>query len=628
MNDGSFVFPTLAAGTYTISVPGSFVESGDSVTVLDDQPLSGANVALGPGGNISGQVVQKGSGQPIADMPVDLLEPDGSSISTTADSNGSYEFSGLGAGTYTVYLPLGGAETSQSVTVAQVDGTTLTANLELAYSATLGGTLVDGSGTPIADGTVELYLSGQPIASATTDATGSYQFEIVTPGTFDLLATSPEATFPLASAIEVAPGSAVTQNFQAGTGTLAVTLSDGSQPVSGDTVGLEALVDGSETILAQATVGDSGTASFADLAAGAYTVVVSGTDGDAGQATVTIAAGASAQVAISLSPQAAVSGTITDSSGNPIAGADVVLQSTGDLEQGPGYVAYTAADGTYSLQGVAPGTYDVTAFADGYEAVTQAAIAVSGAATVNAALPICTTTVSGNLVDTSGNSVPTGEVPITDSAGHVLGTSSVNPDGTFEVTSVQGNNLSLQIYAQGYSVPSVASFDAPTGASVSLPPILLTPVAVDSGSSGSTPVLSQIPVNAMIDDSTQQIGEASVQTSGTPKNPLEITWSFARNLSDCAQVFHQHGYKFEWVQIETAGPNPWHVYPEPAYLLQRPPQPLIQTVPYVDNNAGPFYTMVEGGSNDTPNAFAENGSSAITFDTFLVSGRRHTSKSI
>ena len=114
-------------------------------------------------------------------------EPDGTSTSTTTDANGNYEFPSLGVGTYTVYLPLGGSANVPIITVTQVDGTTLTANLELAYSATLGGTLVDGSGNPIAGGSVELYLSGQPIASATTDTTGSYQFLIATPGTFDLL---------------------------------------------------------------------------------------------------------------------------------------------------------------------------------------------------------------------------------------------------------------------------------------------------------------------------------------------------------------------------------------------------------------------------------------------------------
>ena len=68
LNDDSFVLPNLPAGTYTISVSGSFVESGGSVTVSAGQLISGDDVTLGPGGNISGQVVQEGSGQPIAGL--------------------------------------------------------------------------------------------------------------------------------------------------------------------------------------------------------------------------------------------------------------------------------------------------------------------------------------------------------------------------------------------------------------------------------------------------------------------------------------------------------------------------------------------------------------------------------
>ena len=584
LNDDSFVLPNLPAGTYTISVSGSFVESGGSVTVSAGQPISGDDVTLGPGGNISGQVVQEGSGQPIAGLTVDLSEPDGTSTSTTTDANGNYEFPSLGVGTYTVYLPLGGAQTSQSVTVTQVDGTTLTANLELAYSATLGGTLVDGSGNPIAGGSVELYLSGQPIASATTDTTGSYQFLIATPGTFDLLATSPEATFALASAITVGSGSAVTQNFKAGTGTLAATLSDGSQAVSGDTVELEAMVEGTETGLAEGTADASGTASFTNLAACNYTVLVRSSDGDGGQAAVTIPMAGSVQLTISLTPQATVSGTVTDSSGNAISGAYVVLQSPAELQtRGISYTTYTQSDGTYSLAGVSPGAYNVTAFADGYQAVTTAAVTVSGAVTINAMLPASTTTINGTLVDPFGNAVPNGEVAIFDSAGNLIGLSNVQPDGTFQSTSAQGNNLTAQIFAQGYEAPSPAPFEVPTGTTVQLSPLTLQAVAIDPlPILGFTATSTQnYPVTAMIDNQPQMIGSIQVQMGYTTIQVAGFTFStfaepsmhatFSTNLSPCAKQVLQN-YTFHFVQVKTVGdPNsridastsfPWYPFEE------------------------------------------------------------------
>ena len=114
-DDGSFVFPTLPNGTYTISVPGWYATSGGSVTVADGQPVTGDDVVLEPGANIGGQVLNQSTNEPIAGIPVTLLEPDGSSLSTTTDADGDYTFSGLGEGTYTVYLPLGGPQTSQLV---------------------------------------------------------------------------------------------------------------------------------------------------------------------------------------------------------------------------------------------------------------------------------------------------------------------------------------------------------------------------------------------------------------------------------------------------------------------------------------------------------------------------------
>ncbi len=67
---------------------------------------------------------------------------------------------------------------------ADLDNGTETANLQLAYAATISGQLLDSSGLPITDGTVTLYQSGQLIASAPTDDTGSYEFEVVIAGHF------------------------------------------------------------------------------------------------------------------------------------------------------------------------------------------------------------------------------------------------------------------------------------------------------------------------------------------------------------------------------------------------------------------------------------------------------------
>jgi hypothetical protein len=483
---GNFQILNLPPGTYTLSVPtaaNAFV-TAPTITVATAQTVQNAAIQVQPGGVIGGGVTVSGTTTSLPGMTVYLAGPSGQLLTTTTDTNGNYQFPGLGTGSYQVYLLLGGSQAAQSVTVTKLDGSIVTANLQIAYAASIGGTLSDGAGNPITDGVVTLDLSGNQIATAQTDATGAYKFLIAQPGTFDLLAASGAATFAPATGVAVAAGASVTENFQSGSGTLGVTVTDANQPVAGDVVELASTVAGAPALLVSATVGTSGTASFVNLAAGDYTVVVQGANGDSGQTTVTVPAAGAATTSVTLAVQAAISGTITDSNGQPVSGAAVILQSPTDPQLQ--YTASTAADGTYSIAGITPGTYDVTSFAPGLLAATRAAVTVTTTATVNIALSSSTTTITGKLVDASNNAVPSGEVTVFDAAGHAVGFADVQADGSFQVTTAQGSGLTLSILAQGYAPPATAAFNAPAGGTTALGAIVLQAVAIDPAGSGPT----------------------------------------------------------------------------------------------------------------------------------------------
>ena len=179
-----------------------------------------------------------------------------------------------------------------------------------------------------------------------------------------------------------------------------------------------------------------------------------------------------------MAAQATVAGAVTDSSGNPISGAEVYVQLSGNLQQD--YSTTTAGDGTYSLLGIPAGTYDVTIFSQGYLADTQTAIVAAAGqqATVNAALAPCGTSITGTVVDPKGNSVPQGQVEILDAAGHAIGLASIQ-DGVFDVTSAQGNNLSALVFDEGYAAAAPVSFNAQPSTTVQLGSITLQPVAID-----------------------------------------------------------------------------------------------------------------------------------------------------
>lgn len=499
---GDFQLTNLSPGTYTLAVPSAAFATAPTVTVGLGQTLTGQSVLVQPGGTIAGTVSDQNA-HPLPGMPVYLSGPNGLSRTVTTAGDGSYRFNGLAAGSYDVSLLVGGPNAVQRISITSLNGAA-TANLRMAYAATVTGALTDSSANRITDGVVTLYQNGKPIANASTNGAGVYTFLVIQLGTFDLAATASEGTFPAATGIVVGAGEIVTQNFQAGSGSLTIAVSDGASPAAGDSVVLETLVDGSLKVVQQTSVGDDDTASFVDLAAANYTVTVTSSEGHSGQTTTSVATGAPTSIDISLVAAASVSGTITDGAGHALSGATVLMQLASDSRKGSS--AITAADGTYSITALPPGSYDVTVFADGYLADTQTGITVTTTATVNAALAASTTTIQGELVDSTGNPVPGGLATITDAAGHILGAASVNPDGSFTISSAQGSNLVLQAGAQGYSPASPLSFSAAAGGTTQLSPVVLQAVALDpsSANQGGSQQPQSIDGQAWADDIDRQ----------------------------------------------------------------------------------------------------------------------------
>ena len=91
--------------------------------------------------------------------------------------------------------------------------------------------------------------------------------------------------------------------------------------------------------------------------------------------------------------QSSVSGTVTDGNGNALFGANVTVEGTASG-------AATGADGSYSVDGVASGTYTVTASYIGYESASIS-VNVDGASTANFSL--ASSAVAGNAVSVLGS---------------------------------------------------------------------------------------------------------------------------------------------------------------------------------------------------------------------------------
>jgi hypothetical protein len=117
LNDGSFAFPTVTAGSYTFSVPGDLIHgSPPPVTVNAGQAVTGVTVTLDPEVTLSGQVT--GGGFPVAGADVSVWSATGVVTDVQTNASGNYAAS-FPPGTYTLIVSAPGlARSYSSVTLA------------------------------------------------------------------------------------------------------------------------------------------------------------------------------------------------------------------------------------------------------------------------------------------------------------------------------------------------------------------------------------------------------------------------------------------------------------------------------------------------------------------------------
>jgi uncharacterized protein YfaS (alpha-2-macroglobulin family) len=101
--DGGYDFTELVPGSYILAVSGA----GHRPTALPVEVASGTpsrqDVTLEPGARLSGTVRASGSGKPLADARVTLLDAAGNVVAATVTGeDGGYAFSDLDSGEYTV----------------------------------------------------------------------------------------------------------------------------------------------------------------------------------------------------------------------------------------------------------------------------------------------------------------------------------------------------------------------------------------------------------------------------------------------------------------------------------------------------------------------------------------------
>ncbi|BDV29860.1 hypothetical protein Microterr_05200 [Microbacterium terricola] len=409
---GAYSFTGVAPGTYTLHVAaGSSVDylewwlgGGTESATAKTLAVSAANVtqpiALVTGGKITGSVkLPNGTATDDVYVTAYTWAANGSvgfTQSRMPAADGTFAFSGLIAGEYTLQFDptdstypdfwLGGATTAASAThVSAANGATTATGMTTFLPRPTGGI----SGTIAAAGVSNwsgVFVTAQNTSTFRTRSgvvtSGSYAIQNLPAGTYKVQVTGvpgfadgwfdDDETLGAAATITVAAATVTGKNITLlpNNATLTGTVTGGGGPVADATVMLSRIYgDGSSRYVTSVDTGAGGTYAFTNRlrAGGNYRVDVDTFDESFVPQSVTLTAVAGTQTKnISLVQAGALHGKLTErGTSTPIPDMDVFVYKT--TSSFPTEVGVTLEDGTYSVGGLAPGTYSIRFGAHGFD---------------------------------------------------------------------------------------------------------------------------------------------------------------------------------------------------------------------------------------------------------------------
>jgi len=399
---GGYTFGSLPTGSYNIveTDPPLYFSTTNNAVPVNIPPTAFATVNFGdqPQGTISGIVfndingdgVQQTGENGLSGVTITLYNSGGQVDQATSQADGSYNFSGVTAGSYTVQeTDLTGdvSTTSNTVPVLVAPGGAGTANFGDQQKATISGVVFndlngDGLQQPSEAGisgvSVSLNdLSGE-LSNTTTDGSGHYVFVSVSAGNYTVVETDPTGyTSTTENAIPalVVSGGAATANFgDQEKGTLSGFVYDdlngdgqrqGGEPgIGGVTIVLKD--SGGSTVGTTLTL-NNGSYLFSSILTGSYSVIETDPDGyisiTTNNVSITVPASGAATANFGDLQKGTISGVVyNDLNGDGVQQASEpgIGGVTVELKDSGGTVIATittAGDGSYLFRNIAAGEY-------------------------------------------------------------------------------------------------------------------------------------------------------------------------------------------------------------------------------------------------------------------------------
>ncbi|MBU7592485.1 carboxypeptidase regulatory-like domain-containing protein [Metabacillus halosaccharovorans] len=458
-SNGQYVVNQLAPGIYTIVVSAeNFQTNATTIQVLPNQTASG-NVALVPNpGQLTGFVINSVGGSPIIGATVNVINSVGALVTTVlTDQGGGFTVNGLAPDQYTLNVF---AQDFQNGIIGAFVNSDQVTPVEIALLANPG--TITGTVTPIISNTLVqlLDVNNLLIDSVLVSNDGSFSFQNLSPGVYTVTATAPNY-----SATSV--GASVLANQ---TTNVSITMTPNPGSVSGnitDVIGnpignaAAQVFDLNGILIATGFTSTEGNYTIGNLPSGSFTIVVNAQG--FGQVSVGINVNPGEDLtgidAILVANSGSINGQIINqNTGIPIEGAVVSIFDS--ISQVPVSVTTTSIFGNYTVSGLSPGNYIVTASKSNFGTNQIGAIVVSDrTVTADIALASNPGGINGNVIDINGEPVTGAEIRVSvlNETQIIVVTMLATSDGTYTVPFLAPGTYFVTVSAPNYSSSTVTA---------------------------------------------------------------------------------------------------------------------------------------------------------------------------
>jgi len=479
---GVYSVPDLAPVNYIVVVRATGFQEQFKGATVQTGATTAVNFSLqSDPGTISGTVTDSATTNPIEGALVEVF--DGTILVgfTDTDVNGDYTIASIAPGSYTVVARAADHQ-AQAEGANVVANTTTTVDFALDPNpGTIAGKVTNAStGVGIPGATVLVFDSFTLIASLLTDTNGDYSVSGLAPDRYIVVADAQNFEIEAIGAT-VTSNNTTTVNFalDPNPGIISGTVTDAAttDPIAGATIEIF-----DRTVLIAVAITDpNGTYQVIDLAPGDYFVVAGKDSYQIQFAAATVLSNETTTVNFALiSDPGTISGTVTDASTT-----DPIPNATVAVFQGTTFIHFELTDssGDYTISNLAPGTYTVLAFAEGFQAAfSTETVVANSVTTANFALNVSPGAISGTITEACAGSAIESALVLVSDGSVIVGFDVSDTNGSYTVSNLAPDTYIVAAAKKNFLIGSseaVVTQNTTTTLNFILIPTALPPASID-----------------------------------------------------------------------------------------------------------------------------------------------------